>query len=173
MPTWIGSLFGNIYSAQAKTERDTWHVKINATIGQIALIGGTLASALNWIIDEVYNPKIDDEYNNGVQVGDSIYNDYFSQIQGGLDQAKAYADQVKNTLNDLITKARSDVDSLNGIVQSVQTKVDDAKSKVASLNSDMASAQSVIDDLKTRVASLEKTGVPTKKTVSPSFPKFW
>lgn len=174
--TWLGGVMGDAYSAQAEFDKAQWHTAIDAS--HLNMIGVpftdiNVASALHWIVDQTYNPKIDNDYNTGVAIGDKTYSDYFGKIQDTVTQLQTYANKVRNDLTNTLNNLSGRADSLSNQISSIQASVNDAISKVKALDGLVNTAQSDILNLKTRVASLEKTGVPTKTPVSSLFPKLW
>jgi len=112
--TWLGRVLAELYSSADKAEKQGWHDAVDASIKQVPFVGGALADAFGVIIDWVYDPKIERDWNNGVAAGDKTWNECLAGFQDSVRQAKEYTQQAKSALENVIEKIEERLSALEG-----------------------------------------------------------
>lgn len=181
-------------SAGAEAEKAAWHDSVDAVIPDWWPMGA-LQGFFFAIIDWVYDPKIERDWNRGVEQGDRAWNETLGKFQEAKDTVTNYVNQkkaeidgaindafnrissVKGVAEDALSKAKNAIDqavaasgvasNANGVSNSAKSLADSAKSSAQSALDKVNQTISALDTLRSRQTSDESTiGDHTGKLVN-------
>jgi len=159
--TWLGKLFGELYSADTKLEKQGWRDAVDAVFPDFFPFV-ELQGFLFTIIDWIFNAKIDREYNKGVEVGDQTYTEIFGKVEDAKTILTDYVNGKKAEIDTAINQAKATINAVRDDVATVRANLRTAQDDLNGLLAQMQDAQSQlanhtdnIRDLYQRVKDLE------------------
>jgi archaellum component FlaC len=172
--TWLGSLLGQLYSAETQAEKETWRKGIDNFIPDqwpLTILQDALFQIVNWVFD----PKIERQWNMGVEAGDKSWNQTLGKFEEAKTTVTNYVNQQKAIIDKSIEDAKAKITTLNNDLNTVKTTLNTARNDLNNMISRMNEAQQLlsqhtanIKDIYNRLKELEgeaRTNTPLLQQV--------